>query len=107
MQRSSVWVKLFTMPAGAISSAKAAMLASTARPSARPSARAVAGYADYQLAYGEVAAEKLVRVEQNADGSLSAHPAIKATTMDHSKFYIKCLESNHSNATQGVNNGNI
>lgn len=72
----------------------------------KPSARAVAGYADYQLAYGETAAAKLVRVEQNADGSLSAHPA-KATAMEYSEFYIKRLESNHSNATQGVNNGNI
>ena len=72
----------------------------------KPSARAVAGYADYRLAYGEAAAAKLVRVEQNADGSLSAHPA-QAATMEYSEFYINRLDSNHSNATQGVNNGNI
>ncbi len=73
----------------------------------KPSARAVAGYADYLLAYGEAAAATLVRVEQNADGSLSAHPTGKETKKEYSKFYIKRLETNHSNATQGVNNGNI
>jgi hypothetical protein len=73
----------------------------------KPSARAVAGYADFQLAYGETAAAKLVCVEQNADGSLSAHPAENIWNKKHANFYRNGLLINHSNATQGVDNGNI
>lgn len=73
----------------------------------KPSARAVAGYADYMLPAGEHAAKGLIRVEQGADGSLRAHPAEKGRTTDYSHFHIKPFESKHSNAIQGVNNGNV
>ncbi len=73
----------------------------------KPSARAVAGYADYLLPAGEHAATGLIRVEQCADRSLRARPAQKGRTADDTHFTIKPFESKHSNAIQGVNNGNV
>lgn len=73
----------------------------------KPSARAVARYADYLLPAGEYAAADLIHIRQGLDGSLSARPEEKGRSTDYTHFHINPFESKHSNAIQGVNNGNV